>query len=183
MHSKLEILILAAGKGTRMRSNLPKVLHKLAANPCWTRGAQCPALGATRPAWSTALVASGAQALADDKLTFVLQAEPARHRSRSATGAACAGRRQRDAGAVRRCAADAHRHPATAGDGGAGWQAGVADGDVADPTGYGRIVREHGKVTRIVEHKDATDAERAIAEVNPASSRWRPGISNNGSPR
>jgi bifunctional UDP-N-acetylglucosamine pyrophosphorylase/glucosamine-1-phosphate N-acetyltransferase len=37
---------------------------------------------------------------------------------------------------------------------------------LANPTGYGRIVREHGKVTRIVEHKDATDAERAIAEVN-----------------
>jgi bifunctional UDP-N-acetylglucosamine pyrophosphorylase/glucosamine-1-phosphate N-acetyltransferase len=37
---------------------------------------------------------------------------------------------------------------------------------LADPSGYGRIVREHGKVTRIVEHKDATDAERAIAEVN-----------------
>src|SRR5690606_21449122 len=38
---------------------------------------------------------------------------------------------------------------------------------VADPTGYGRIVRnDSGEVLRIVEHKDATDAERAINEVN-----------------
>ncbi|AKK10753.1 bifunctional UDP-N-acetylglucosamine diphosphorylase/glucosamine-1-phosphate N-acetyltransferase GlmU [Corynebacterium uterequi] len=38
---------------------------------------------------------------------------------------------------------------------------------VDDPTGYGRIVRnEAGEVTAIVEHKDASDAERAISEVN-----------------
>ncbi len=36
-----------------------------------------------------------------------------------------------------------------------------------DPTGYGRIVRDtHARITHIVEHKDATDAERAIVEVN-----------------
>jgi len=38
---------------------------------------------------------------------------------------------------------------------------------LADPAGYGRIVRDkQGQVLRIVEHKDATQAERAIAEVN-----------------
>ena len=36
----------------------------------------------------------------------------------------------------------------------------------ADPSGYGRIVRENGKVTRIVEQKDATQTERAITEIN-----------------
>ena len=35
-----------------------------------------------------------------------------------------------------------------------------------DPTGYGRIVRTDGAVTAIVEHKDATDAQRTISEVN-----------------
>ena len=34
-----------------------------------------------------------------------------------------------------------------------------------DPTGYGRITRENGKVTGIVEHKDATDEQRQIQEI------------------
>jgi bifunctional UDP-N-acetylglucosamine pyrophosphorylase/glucosamine-1-phosphate N-acetyltransferase len=34
-----------------------------------------------------------------------------------------------------------------------------------DPTGYGRIVRNAGTVQRIVEHKDASEAERAITEI------------------
>jgi bifunctional UDP-N-acetylglucosamine pyrophosphorylase/glucosamine-1-phosphate N-acetyltransferase len=55
-----------------------------------------------------------------------------------------------------------------------------------DPKGYGRIVRAKGKVTRIVEEKDADDAERAIDEVNTgilvaptaALARWLPGLGN-----
>ncbi len=35
-----------------------------------------------------------------------------------------------------------------------------------DPTGYGRIVREKGNVTGIVEHKDASEAQRQIQEIN-----------------
>ncbi len=43
----------------------------------------------------------------------------------------------------------------------------VITADLPDPTGYGRIVRDpDGGVARIVEHKDATAAERAITEVN-----------------
>lgn len=38
--------------------------------------------------------------------------------------------------------------------------------ELADPTGYGRLVREGGQVKRIVEHKDATQAQREIREVN-----------------
>ncbi|MEQ3551705.1 bifunctional UDP-N-acetylglucosamine diphosphorylase/glucosamine-1-phosphate N-acetyltransferase GlmU [Pseudonocardia nematodicida] len=38
--------------------------------------------------------------------------------------------------------------------------------EVDDPTGYGRIVRQDGAVTAIVEHKDATPGQRAITEVN-----------------
>jgi len=55
-----------------------------------------------------------------------------------------------------------------------------------DPHGYGRIVRVGGKVTRIVEEKDADDAERAIREINTgilvapgaALARWLPQLGN-----
>lgn len=57
---------------------------------------------------------------------------------------------------------------------------------VSDSHGYGRIVRVDGKVTRIVEEKDADDAERAISEINTgilvasaaALSRWLPTLGN-----
>ena len=46
-------------------------------------------------------------------------------------------------------------------------QLGLLTVNLADPTGYGRIVRdEQGKVAAIVEHKDATDAQKAIKEGN-----------------
>jgi bifunctional UDP-N-acetylglucosamine pyrophosphorylase/glucosamine-1-phosphate N-acetyltransferase len=39
--------------------------------------------------------------------------------------------------------------------------------DLPDPTGYGRVVRdEDGDLLKIVEHRDATEAERRISEVN-----------------
>ncbi|QDX79925.1 UDP-N-acetylglucosamine diphosphorylase/glucosamine-1-phosphate N-acetyltransferase [Denitratisoma sp. DHT3] len=58
--------------------------------------------------------------------------------------------------------------------------------ELADPHGYGRIVRVDGAVSRIVEEKDADDAERAIRETNTgilvaptaALARWLPGLGN-----
>ena len=45
----------------------------------------------------------------------------------------------------------------------------ILTADLPDPTGYGRIVRApSGDVERIVEHRDASDAERAIREINSA---------------
>jgi bifunctional UDP-N-acetylglucosamine pyrophosphorylase / glucosamine-1-phosphate N-acetyltransferase len=49
--------------------------------------------------------------------------------------------------------------------------------EVLDPTGYGRILRdESGKVRAIREHKDATEAERAVREINPAMYAVRGGF-------
>ncbi|HJV16992.1 MAG TPA: bifunctional UDP-N-acetylglucosamine diphosphorylase/glucosamine-1-phosphate N-acetyltransferase GlmU [Bacillales bacterium] len=46
-------------------------------------------------------------------------------------------------------------------------KASILTAKLADPTGYGRIIRnETGLVEKIVEHKDATDAERSITEIN-----------------
>ncbi|MDP2031173.1 MAG: bifunctional UDP-N-acetylglucosamine diphosphorylase/glucosamine-1-phosphate N-acetyltransferase GlmU [Thiobacillus sp.] len=168
MHSMLEILILAAGKGTRMRSDLPKVLHKLAGKPLLGHVVDnAHALGATQTCVVYGFGGEAVpQALADDKLTFVLQAE------QHGTGHAVQQ-------ALPQLADDSVTlvlygdvpltHTATLQPLVSAAQAGklgLLTVTLADPTGYGRIVREHGKVTRIVEHKDATDAERAIAEVN-----------------
>ena len=59
--------------------------------------------------------------------------------------------------------------------------------DMPDPTGYGRMVREDGRIVRIAEQKDATGAERAITEINTGImiaptkvlKRWLGGLSNN----
>ncbi len=58
--------------------------------------------------------------------------------------------------------------------------------ELADPTGYGRIVRHEGRIVRIVEHKDADEATRRISEVNtgilvaptPALKRWLANLSD-----
>jgi UDP-N-acetylglucosamine pyrophosphorylase len=48
-----------------------------------------------------------------------------------------------------------------------GASATVLTAKLADPTGYGRVIRDGGgRVTRIVEHKDASDAERSVNEIN-----------------
>jgi bifunctional UDP-N-acetylglucosamine pyrophosphorylase/glucosamine-1-phosphate N-acetyltransferase len=63
--------------------------------------------------------------------------------------------------------------------------------ELADPSGYGRIVRQDGKIVRIVEQKDATEAERAIREINTgimvaptrALKRWLGQLSNDNAQR
>jgi bifunctional UDP-N-acetylglucosamine pyrophosphorylase/glucosamine-1-phosphate N-acetyltransferase len=64
---------------------------------------------------------------------------------------------------------------------------GILTVTLTNPTGYGRIVREHGHITRIVEQKDATEAEKTISEVNtgimvvptPKLKQWLSTLSNN----
>jgi bifunctional UDP-N-acetylglucosamine pyrophosphorylase/glucosamine-1-phosphate N-acetyltransferase len=168
MHSKLEILILAAGKGTRMRSDLPKVLHKLAGKSLLGHVVDnAHALGATQTCVVYGFGGEAVpQALADDKLTFVLQAE--QHGTGHAVQQALP--QLSDDSVTLVLYGDVPlTHTATLQPLVAAARAGklgLLTVTLADPTGYGRIVREHGKVARIVEHKDATDAERAIAEVN-----------------
>ena len=170
--SALHVVILAAGKGTRMKSRLPKVLHRAAGLPLldWVlRLAR--SLG---PASITVVTGHDAtrveSAAAADDVRFVLQ-EP-----QLGTGhallqarpvlAAASGRVLLLSGDVPLLQATSvrallDRQAATSA------ALVVATARVADPTGYGRIVRDAaGALQRIVEHKDASDDIRRIDEIN-----------------
>ena len=164
----LEILILAAGKGTRMRSDLPKVLHKLAGTPLLGHVVNAAQdLGATRICVVYGFGGEAVpQAMADHKLTFVLQAEQlgTGHAVKQAlpeladdsVTLVLYGDVPLTRTATLRPLVDAAQLG----------KLGLLTVTLAQPDGYGRLVRDQGQVKRIVEHKDATPAERAIAEVN-----------------
>jgi len=172
----LGAIVLAAGLGTRMRSDRAKVLHELGGRPLIRYPLDAIAalapervglvVGHQADAVRTAAAGAG---LAD--LRIVLQAEQ-RGTGHAVACAATAfagfagdvlilyGDVPRIRAATLRALLDAHR---------------AEDADLtlaticfAVPTGYGRIVRgADGGVTRIVEERDATPAERTITEVNP----------------
>jgi len=168
----MNIVILAAGQGKRMRSSLPKVLHAIAGRPMLAHViATARVVSARRPnARIVVVVGHGADsvrtAFADMRdVNFVVQ-EPQR-----GTGHAVMQ-------ALPLLADDAHTL-VLYGDVPLVTAATLerlvvaAERDVAlltvtldDPAGYGRIVRGDGLVKRIVEQRDATPAERALREVN-----------------
>jgi len=168
----LHIVILAAGKGTRMKSALPKVLHRVGGLPMIDyvlATAQC-----LRPRSTTVVVGhqSGAlkAALASHSgLGFVVQepqlgtahalltTEPAL-RQASGTVVLLSGDVPLLTAKALKTLVD--RHDST------GAAATVVTAVVDDPTGYGRVIRSGEKIARIVEQRDATDAEREIREIN-----------------
>ena len=166
--NSLDIVILAAGKGTRMRSDLPKVLHPLAGKPLVSHViATAQEMGANQICVVYGFGGDAVpKALADAQLSLVLQAE------QLGTGHAVqqALPQLRGDGVTLVLYGDVPLtrletlKPLVAA--AAAGNLGLLTVVLQDPTGYGRIVREHGRVVRIVEHKDASDAERDIHEVN-----------------
>jgi bifunctional UDP-N-acetylglucosamine pyrophosphorylase / glucosamine-1-phosphate N-acetyltransferase len=170
----LHIVVLAAGKGTRMKSALPKVLHRAAGRPL--AAYVLDAARALSPDSITIVVGYQADrvrsALARDDLTFVVQ-EPQQGTAHALLAAepALAGR----AGTVVLLSGDVPR--LTAGTLKALVKAHEAEqaamtvvtAEVDDPGGYGRVVRamEPGQpIARIVEDRDAGPVERSIREIN-----------------
>jgi bifunctional UDP-N-acetylglucosamine pyrophosphorylase/glucosamine-1-phosphate N-acetyltransferase len=162
----LHVVILAAGQGKRMRSALPKVLHRIAGRPLLAHVVD--AARALKPERIYVVYGHGGErvraAFAGAPLEWVEQArqlgtghalmQALPRIPRAATVLVLNG----DVPLVR---SDALRRLTRA----AGKGIAIATSDLSDPTGYGRVVRNaKGGVLRIVEQKDATRAERAIRE-------------------
>ena len=169
----LSIVIMAAGKGTRMKSARPKVLHKLAGRPMLSHViATTAALQAQQQVVITGhgaeLVEAGMQAaFKDAPLRFVRQ-EPQLGTGHAVQQAVPVLPDEGitlilngDTPLIRASTAQA-LVDACGGD-----KLALLTINLADPTGYGRIVRDPRgeKVLAIVEHKDASEAQRAIQEV------------------
>jgi bifunctional UDP-N-acetylglucosamine pyrophosphorylase / glucosamine-1-phosphate N-acetyltransferase len=168
----LTVLILAAGQGTRLKSKTIKLLHPVAGQPMATWVAR--AARELRPTRSVAVVGFQADrveaALAGLCDAFVVQAEQrgtghavmqAVPALKGASGPLLIvnGDLPNLGASTLRALVALHRKTKAA--------LSLVTTDLPDPTGYGRIVRDaKGRVVRIVEHKDAAPAERAIPEIN-----------------
>ena len=170
--SHIHVVVLAAGKGTRMKSGLPKVLHRAAGLPL----IEYTLRAAESLAPSTIVVVVGHQA---DQLKAalakrlglgfavqepqlgtghaLLQAEPLLRDARG-TLVLLSGDvpllRAETLGVLVR-SHDSRKAAAT-----------VLTAVVAEPHGYGRIVREGDRISAIVEDKDASAEQRQICEIN-----------------
>ena len=164
----LHVVILAAGKGTRMRSSLPKVLHPVAGRPMVSHVIDTAhQLGAE----AIHLVYGHGgellqQRLTDAQVTWVLQAEQlgTGHAVAQATPAIPDDAQvlvlYGDTPLI--TAATLEQLLAVQPAGGIG----LLTVNLVNPTGYGRIVRENGAVVGIIEQKDASAEQLAISEVN-----------------
>jgi bifunctional UDP-N-acetylglucosamine pyrophosphorylase/glucosamine-1-phosphate N-acetyltransferase len=164
----LEVIILAAGQGTRMKSSLPKVLHPVAGRPLLEHVVQTAA--ALQPRAIHVVVGHGAEevreALSSYDLNWIVQEQQlgTGHAVLQAMPAVDNGStvlvlygdvpliEQDTLQALANMAQDA---PA------------LLTAHVADPHGYGRILRDDSSnLVGVAEHKDANPAQLAIAEIN-----------------
>ena len=170
--SDTHVVILAAGRGTRMRSARPKVLHEAAGLPLIEHVLR--AAESLAPSTTVVVMGHGAPevqrllrkrsglrfALQEPQLGTghaLLQAEPAL-RARSGTLVLLSG----DVPLLRpETLRDLRQHHQSA-----GAAATVLTAIMDDPAEYGRIVRIGGMISSIVEYRDATEAERGIREIN-----------------
>ncbi|HEX2140142.1 MAG TPA: NTP transferase domain-containing protein, partial [Woeseiaceae bacterium] len=160
---EVSFIILAAGQGTRMRSAIPKVLHTLAGKPLLQHVVDCAlAAGADEVCVVHGHGGDAVKAAFDGQpIRWVHQAEQ--------LGTGHAAQRAMpgtpDANRVLILFGDVPLlKPATLKrllQTGKENELALLTVDMQDPTGYGRIVREDGRVVRNVEHKDASPAEQA----------------------
>ncbi|MHC5372917.1 bifunctional UDP-N-acetylglucosamine diphosphorylase/glucosamine-1-phosphate N-acetyltransferase GlmU [Enterococcus sp. LJL120] len=164
-------IILAAGKGTRMKSKLYKVLHPVAGKPMVEHIIN--RVIETKPTEIVTIVGHGAEMVQEqlgERSQYALQAE------QLGTGHAVMQAAQfleGKQGTTLVISGDTPLLTAETLDHlieyhqGKQASATILTADAEDPTGYGRIIRDHvGIVDRIVEQKDATDEEARVTEIN-----------------
>ncbi|HSA59683.1 MAG TPA: bifunctional UDP-N-acetylglucosamine diphosphorylase/glucosamine-1-phosphate N-acetyltransferase GlmU [bacterium] len=171
MSEKIAVLILAAGKGERMRSDLPKVLHPLGGRPLLAYGLETAK--ALKPSKIVVLTGHAGdrvrKAFAGEKVTWAVQPR----QIGTAHAVLCGLEALKGRGPLfilygdipllrpetlqRMRTAFSEEDASLA----------ILTARLENPKGYGRIVREgNGEITRIVEEKEAEDWEREIREVN-----------------
>ena len=165
----LQVVVLAAGQGKRMNSRLPKVLHPLGGRPMIQHVLdRARRLAPTRLA---VVVGHGGERVAElfdaPDVTSVVQ----EHQLGTGHAVLQAMPSLEPAGVVLVLYGDVPRIASgtlrTLVDAAAENQLALLTEEVDDPKGLGRIVRDQsGRVARIVEERDATDAQRAIREIN-----------------
>lgn len=189
MTTPLDIVILAAGKGTRMRSNLPKVLHPVGGRPLVQHVIDSArALGSDQ---ILVVVGHGAEqveaSMAADDIRFVHQTQQLGtghavqqalpHFRDDATVLILYG----DVPLTQASTLEKLAQVVTAD------TIGLLTVNLEDPGAYGRILRDDsGQVEAIVEYKDASDAQRQITEINTGIMaaqakhlrEWLPSLSN-----
>ena len=165
----LNVVILAAGQGTRMRSDLPKVLHSIGGKPLLQHVYELAA--SLRPDSLTIVYGHGGEQVRRRFAAWPVHwVEQVRqlgtgHAVQQALPHLQAGQVLILYGDVPLLRRPTLERLLEAGDGG---KLALLTVELDDPHGYGRIVREPdtGRVLRIVEEKDASPAEKAIREVN-----------------
>jgi bifunctional UDP-N-acetylglucosamine pyrophosphorylase / glucosamine-1-phosphate N-acetyltransferase len=168
----VHVVVLAAGKGTRLRSDVPKVLHSAAGLPLINHILRTAE--SLHPRSIIVVVGYRAEQVTEAipkrlGLSFaaqepqlgtghaLLQTEPLL-RDKRGTLLMLSGDVPLLRGQTLTRLVKTHRERSAA--------ATVLTAVVENPEGYGRIVREDGRIAAIVEHKDASPAERAITEIN-----------------
>ncbi len=167
-------IILAAGEGTRMKSKLPKVMHRICGKPLLSHVINtAKASGIDK---NIVVIGKGGNIVRDNiKEDVLFVDQPIGEEVPYGTGFAVIQAKDyiEDNSHVIILYGDTplitsdtimniidfHKK--------GNYEATVLSADFDDPTGYGRIIRDHsGNVTAIVEHKDASEQERSIKEIN-----------------
>ncbi|WP_019629258.1 bifunctional UDP-N-acetylglucosamine diphosphorylase/glucosamine-1-phosphate N-acetyltransferase GlmU [Actinomadura atramentaria] len=168
------VIVLAAGEGTRMKSRTSKVLHELGGRSML--GHVVAAARELDPARLVVVVGHRREQVVEHLGAHAPEAEPVVQETQGGTGHAVRVALERVGELTGTVVVTNGDHPLLRGATLAelvrvheseGNAATVLTTPMPDPTGYGRVLRDSGgAVTEIVEHKDATDEQRAVTEIN-----------------